>query len=235
MPPWPRFQLPPRQTQRADFPHGAFLLAAHQELWDRSGWERFRHLSWALYPGVLAQAQAVIPPRPPPPLPAEAPLFPCTPQMTPDCLFHPIFDNTTTPTGIADSNVSDPASQDRVDQRHHPSERLGGIPPKHLLQLPPQGCPLLQQRRIPRPPSASSASHPPAVKPSAAHMLPTGEVDHPAFFLMDGPLEGRGWPWPVARLHGVLPGCRSGPTGPRNARTVPPSPGRLSSGAGLAA
>src|SRR5712664_1167523 len=34
IPPWPRFQPPPRQTQRADFPHCAFLFASCQELWD---------------------------------------------------------------------------------------------------------------------------------------------------------------------------------------------------------
>jgi hypothetical protein len=32
VPPWPRFQLPPRQTERAAFPHSAFLLASRQEL-----------------------------------------------------------------------------------------------------------------------------------------------------------------------------------------------------------
>ena len=32
IPPWPRFQPPPRQTQRAAFPHCAFLLAAYRGL-----------------------------------------------------------------------------------------------------------------------------------------------------------------------------------------------------------
>ena len=45
VPPWPRFQLPPRQTERAVFPHSAFLFAACQGLWDLSCWERFRHPS----------------------------------------------------------------------------------------------------------------------------------------------------------------------------------------------
>ena len=37
-----RFQSPPHQTQRADFPHCAFLLASHQGLWDLSCWRSFR-------------------------------------------------------------------------------------------------------------------------------------------------------------------------------------------------
>src|SRR5713101_14092 len=191
MPPWPRFQPPPRQTQRAAFPHCAFLRASPPGLWDRACWERFRHRSWALHPVVLAQAPVLVQPLPPPPLPAAAPPCPCTPQMTPDFLFHPIFATTTAPPRLADSTVADPAAQARGDQRHHPLERLGWIPPKHLLQFPQQGWPLLQPRQIPRPPRASAAAHPPAVTPQEAHMLPTGASDHPAFFLIAGNLEGR--------------------------------------------
>jgi hypothetical protein len=138
IPPWPRFQPPPRQTQRADFPHCAFLLASHQGLWDLSGWERFQ--PWALHPVVFEQAQMLVEPLPTPPLPAEAPPFPYTHQMTPDFLFHPIFDKTKAPTGITDSKVPHPAAQDWVDQRHHPLDRLGLIPPKDVLQLPQKGC-----------------------------------------------------------------------------------------------
>jgi hypothetical protein len=60
--------------------------------------------------------------------------------MTPDFLFHPIFDKTKAPTGITDSKVPHPAAQDWVDQRHHPLDRLGLIPPKDVLQLPQKGC-----------------------------------------------------------------------------------------------
>ena len=42
IPPWSRFQLPPRQTQHADFPHCAFLPASSQGLCDLFDWERFR-------------------------------------------------------------------------------------------------------------------------------------------------------------------------------------------------
>jgi len=38
-----RLQSPPLQTQRADFPHCAFLLTSFQSLCDLSFLERFRH------------------------------------------------------------------------------------------------------------------------------------------------------------------------------------------------
>jgi hypothetical protein len=110
--------------------------------------------------------------------------------MTPDFLFHPIFDKTKAPTGITDSKVPHPASQDRVNQRHDPIDRLGLVPPKNFLQLPQKGCPLLEQRWIPRPPSASSAAHPPERKTQEAKLLSPGQIDHPAFFLIDGNLKG---------------------------------------------
>ena len=61
MPPWLRFQPPPRQTQRAVFPHCAFLLASYQGLWGLSDWERFQPGS--VHPVVVEQAQALIQPR----------------------------------------------------------------------------------------------------------------------------------------------------------------------------
>jgi hypothetical protein len=42
IPPWSRLQLPPRQTQHADFPHCAFLPASSQGVCDLFDWERFR-------------------------------------------------------------------------------------------------------------------------------------------------------------------------------------------------
>ena len=42
--PWARFQLPPRQTQHADFRHWAFLLPSSQGLCGRSNRERFRQI-----------------------------------------------------------------------------------------------------------------------------------------------------------------------------------------------
>src|SRR5215813_1809942 len=200
IPPWPRFQPPPRQTQRADFPHCAFLLASCQELWDLSCWERFQ--PWSVHPVVVAQAQALIQPLPTPPLPTEAPPLPCTHQMPSDLLFHPIFDKTKASTGVTHRKVPDPAPQDRINQRDHPIDGLRLEPTEYLLQLPYQCRALLQPRRIPRPPDAASTLHPPEVKTQEAELLPLGQVNDPAFLLIDGDLEGRQF-LPEAYVYGL--------------------------------
>ena len=114
VPPWPRFQLPPRQTQRADFPHCAFLLVSCEGLWDLSHWERFRLRP--THPVVVKQPQSVIQPPPTPPLPAKALAIPRTHQMPPHLLFHPIFDKAKASGGVSHGKVAHPAPQNRVDQ-----------------------------------------------------------------------------------------------------------------------
>src|SRR5229473_8623416 len=123
VPPAPRFQPPPRQTQRADFPHGAFLLGACEGLWDLSHWERFRLRP--THPIVVKQPQSVIQPPPPPPLPAEALSVPCTHQMPPHLLFHPVFDKAKASVGVSHGKVAHPSPQHRVDQVYYPLNRLG--------------------------------------------------------------------------------------------------------------
>ena len=86
----PRFQSPPRRTQRADFPHCAPPFASLQGLWDLSGWDRFR--SVASHSIAVEQPESVVQPRPIPPLPAEALSFPSMRQMAPDLLLYPISD-----------------------------------------------------------------------------------------------------------------------------------------------
>src|SRR5262249_53586238 len=151
-----------------------------------SGWERFRHPSWALDPILLAQAQGVIQPLPPPPLPAEALALPCTPQMTSDFLFHPIFAKAHTPACIASRTIPHPASQDRAHELDHPSKRWGLRATKNLLQLSHQCCALLQPGRIPRLPGPLAAPHPPKVEAQEAKTCPLGHIDDPAFLLLDG-------------------------------------------------
>src|SRR5262249_58825556 len=90
LPPWPRFQLPPRQTQRADFPHCAFLLGSCEGLWDLSHWERLRLRP--THPVGVKQPQRVIQPSPTPPLPAKTLAVPRTHQTPPHPPFHPILD-----------------------------------------------------------------------------------------------------------------------------------------------
>src|SRR6516165_8108957 len=199
-PPWPRFQPPPRQTQRAAFPHCAFLFASCQGLGDLSCWERFQ--PWSVHPVVVEQAQALIQPLPTPPLPPAAPPLPCTHQMPSDLLFHPIFDKTKASTGVTHRKVPNPAPQDRINQRNHPIDGLRLEATEYLLQLPYQCRALLQPRRIPRPPDGTSTLHPPEVKTQEAELLPLGQVNDPAFLLMDGDLEGRQF-LPEAYVYGL--------------------------------
>ena len=68
------FQSPPRQTQRADFPHWAFLFASPQGLCDLSCRSNFRKKM--LIPTAAEQPQGALHPFPTPPLPAETLKFP---------------------------------------------------------------------------------------------------------------------------------------------------------------
>src|SRR6266446_9484283 len=135
--PWSRFQLPPRQTQHADFPHGAFLFTSCQGLWDLSRWERFQpELLGATDSGVLAESEPVVQPPSPPPLPAEAPTFPCTHQMAPYRLFHPVTHIAKTTPCVTEGTIGHPAAQAGIDQLDHPVHWLGWIAPEDTLQLP---------------------------------------------------------------------------------------------------
>src|SRR5215467_6177115 len=75
----PRFQPPPRRTQRADFPHCAPPFASPQGLWDLSCWGSFQPV--AAHSIAVEQPERVVQPRPTPLLPAEAPSFP---SLAPD-------------------------------------------------------------------------------------------------------------------------------------------------------
>src|SRR6267142_726917 len=66
----PRFQSPPRRTQRADFPHCAPPFASRQRLWDLSCWGDFRPV--ASHSIGVKQPSSVVQPPPIPSFPAEA-------------------------------------------------------------------------------------------------------------------------------------------------------------------
>src|SRR5215208_2245947 len=86
----PRFQSPPRRTQRADFPLYALLFASPQGLWDLSCRGDFRPTPPD--PIAVEQLQGFVQPWPTPPRPAEALAFPSPQHVAPDLLFHPVFD-----------------------------------------------------------------------------------------------------------------------------------------------
>jgi hypothetical protein len=145
----PRFQPPPRRDATCGFP----ALRAPICFMPR--------LMGPILPGQLSvcrthaiavvQLQGVIQPRPTPLLPAEAPLSPSACQMAPDLLLHPIFDVAEALTRVPDCEVVHPAPQLRIDQAHHPLDRLRPVSAEHLLELPYQRRPLFQLRRVMRP------------------------------------------------------------------------------------
>jgi hypothetical protein len=99
----PRFQPPPRRTQRADFPHCAPPFASPQGLWDLACWGSFQPV--AAHSIAVEQPERVVQPRPTPLLPAEAPSFPSLRQMAPDLLFHPVFDVAEALAGVPQGEV----------------------------------------------------------------------------------------------------------------------------------
>jgi len=111
----PGFHPLPHQTQHADFPHCAFLVAWRQGLWDLSHWACFR--SAEILDSVISeQVESLLQPCPTPPFPAEARAISGTHQMPTELLLDPIADVTKTPTGVTDSEVVHPTTQHRVDQ-----------------------------------------------------------------------------------------------------------------------
>src|ERR1039458_6753827 len=144
----PRFQLPPRRTQHADFlalssasvtpsrpchvsssrhversmrisSHCALLSASPQGLWDLSCRGDFRHRS--PNPVAVEQPQGFVQPLPTPPLPAEALSVLSPPHMAPDLLFYPVFDEAEALAGMPDREVIHPTAQHRIDQLHNPA------------------------------------------------------------------------------------------------------------------
>lgn len=67
----------------------------------------------------------IIQPPPTPPVPTEAPMLPGSHQVSPYLLLHPVLDEAEATARVPDGKVPDPATQDRVDEGHHPSQRLG--------------------------------------------------------------------------------------------------------------
>ena len=95
----PRFQPPPRRTQRAIFWHYALLFASPQSLWDLSCRGSFPRRP--VDPVAVEQPQGCIQPLPTPPRPAEAPAIPGTHHMAPDLLFYPVLNERKALAGVS--------------------------------------------------------------------------------------------------------------------------------------
>src|SRR6476661_112058 len=104
----PRFQPPPRRTQRADFPHCALLFASPQDLWDLSCWGDFRQRS--ANPVAVEQPQGFVQPLPTPSRPTEALSFPSAQHVAPNLLFHPVFDEAEALAGMPHRKVVHPTA-----------------------------------------------------------------------------------------------------------------------------
>ena len=161
----PRFQCPPRRTQRADFPHYALLSASRRGLWDLSCRGDFR--SWPPNPIAVEQLQGFVQPWPTPPRPAEALAFPSPQHVAPDLLFHPFFDEAEACAGVPDRKVVHPTAQHRIDQLHDPIHWLRLVASEHVLELPQQRRSLLELRRVVGTPDAPSTANAAEVEPGA--------------------------------------------------------------------
>ncbi len=107
VPTMPRFQPPPRRTQRADFPHCAPPFASCRGLWDLSCWGDFRPV--ASHSIGVEQPESVVQPRLTPSSPAEALSLLSMRQLAPDLLLHPIFDEAEALTGVPHREVVHPS------------------------------------------------------------------------------------------------------------------------------
>src|SRR5215467_5085803 len=153
-----RFQSPPHQTHRADFPQWAFLCASRQGLCDVWCRTNFRE---SLPPVAIKQPQGVVQPFRTPPFPTHALAPSGTHQVPPNLLLYRYCDHRETSTRIANLKVIHPAAQDRIDHLNHFSHRLADVASEDLPELCEQRCPLLQLRRIvwsPHPITAPNAT-----------------------------------------------------------------------------
>src|ERR1700757_2797669 len=103
----PRFQPPPRRTQRADFPHCAPPFASCRGLWDLSCRGDFRPV--ASHSIAVEQPSSVVQPPPTPSFPAEALSLLSPRQLAPDLLLHPILDEAEALTGVPNREVVHPS------------------------------------------------------------------------------------------------------------------------------
>ena len=172
--PWARFQLPPRQTQHADFRHWAFLLPSSQGLCGRSCRECFRQVDDSV---LGEQTEAVIKPTPTPPLPAEPRSFPLLHQVPPYLLLDPVLHVTEAAARLSDAEVVCPSAQDWVDEVNDSLSRLRAVAPKHCLELTHEFDACLYSRHTSRPPLAPPRLTAADVKSEEAKALALGEID----------------------------------------------------------
>src|SRR5262245_50990796 len=179
----PRYQLPPRRTQRAVFPHYAHLFASPQGLWDLSCWGSFRLQPPDLV--VVEQLQVFVQPLPTPPRPAEALAFPSFHHMAPDLLFHPVLDEAEALARVSDREVIHPTAQRRVDQIDQPIHGLRSMPAEHTFEFPLQCRSFLELRCVMRTPDAPSTADAAEVEPQIAEAFAAAKIHGSTFLFID--------------------------------------------------
>src|ERR1700730_9740812 len=170
----PRFQSPPRRTQRADFPHCALLFASPQGLWDLSCWGDFRHRPTNFV--AVVQPQRFVQPLRTPPLPAEALSVPGTRHVAPDLLFHPVFNEAEALTGVSHRKVSHPTAKHWIDQLNDPIQRLRLVAAEYILELPQQRRSFLELGCVLRTPHATTTANASEVETQEAEAFASTEV-----------------------------------------------------------
>ena len=141
-----RLLPPPPQTERADFPHSAFLPTSRQRLWALPS----RSDCWPIRAHAIVEKDPDHPrdPQPAPSIPPEAPTLPVPQPVPPQRDFDPVADKRETPTGLAHRKVGDPTAQDGVDALHHPTDRLRPVPIENIPERSQQRRALRALRRI---------------------------------------------------------------------------------------
>ena len=157
-----RLLPPPPQTERADFPHSAFLPTSRQRLCDLSGGRD----CWAIRPHAIVEedphhARDL---EPAPSIPPEAPTLPVPKPVPPQFALDPVADERKTPTGLPDRKVGHPTTQHRVDALHHPTTPQ------------PEHCPRLRAGWTATEGHPAGAARPRA--PLAAHSARRSEHPH---------------------------------------------------------
>ncbi len=106
--------------------------------------------------------------------------------MTPDLLFHPVFDEAEALAGMPHGEVVHPAPKHRIDQLHHPVHKLGLESPKDILELTQQRRTLLQLRRVVRSPHLpADTAQASEIKPEKAEAFPTFQLHDVTLLFID--------------------------------------------------
>jgi hypothetical protein len=111
-----------------------------------------------------------------PPLPAEALSVPGARHVTPDLLFHPVFDEAEALAGISDRKVGYPTAKHWIDQLNDPIQRLRLVAAEYILELSQQRRSFLELGCVLRTPYATTTANAPEVETQEAEALASTEV-----------------------------------------------------------